>query len=71
MRNFLVSIEDKDFEKTKSFLEDQDAEFENDGQVIQEIFWIEDRHGNDCDIRNNIKVSEMDVFKEHKMKDLS
>jgi len=74
MRNFLVSIEDKDFDKLKTTLEDLDAEFENDGQVIQEIFWIENNRSNGCDVRNNIKVSEMEkeyTFKEHLMKDLS
>jgi len=74
MRNFLVSVKDEDFNKLRTALEDMDADFENDGQVIQEIFIVEDRHGNTCDVRNNIKVSEMEkenVFKEHKMKDLS
>ena len=74
MRNFLISIEDKDFEKVKSALKILDADFENDGQVIQELFIFDDRHGLIEDVRNNIKVSEMEkeyVFKEHKMKDLS
>lgn len=74
MRNFLISIEDKDFDKVKSALKTMDADFENDGQVLQELFIFDDRHGPIADVRNNIKVSEMEkeyVFKKHQMKDLS
>lgn len=55
---FEVEISKEDFIRLKGMLENQDCDIENmiDEDYINECFLLEDRHGNDLDIREDVTV---------------
>jgi len=53
---FEIEVEKKEFDELKNMLIDMDCEFKKDEEVIEELFFINDFHGNEFDIRDKVKV---------------
>jgi len=56
---FQIEIDDKKLENLKNFFSEQDGEDYNSIAVIKELFFVEDRHGELLDLRDDVIVKEV------------
>ena len=55
---FEVYIEEKHFERLVHMFKSMDVDVDKltKEEIIKEVFWVEDRHGNELDLRDNVDV---------------
>jgi len=56
---FQIEIDDKKLENLKNFFSEQDGEDYNSIAAIKELFFVEDRHGELLDLRDDVIVKEV------------
>ena len=56
---FKINMSEETFEKIKEALINMDCDFDTPEEYIKEVFYLEDRRGELCDVREEVCVEEV------------